>query len=75
MFLNQPNQISCVHEPFCDAYHFGPERLSERFEDAKVREESGYSQSTYLTVLNNIQDAQEEVYEGGLAISTIKITR
>ncbi|KAI0130310.1 hypothetical protein BJ170DRAFT_619630 [Xylariales sp. AK1849] len=57
MFLNQVNQITCIHEPFCDAYHFGPERLSERFEDENARIESGYSQSTYQTVLDNIDAA------------------
>jgi hypothetical protein len=61
MFFTQADQIICVHEPFCDAYHFGPERLSERFEDEKVRVESGYSQSTYQTVLDNIQAAHTAV--------------
>ncbi|KAK8033732.1 hypothetical protein PG991_003130 [Apiospora marii] len=60
MFLTQADQIECIHEPFCDAYHFGPERLSERFEDEGVRAESGYSQSTYQTVLDNIQAASTQ---------------
>jgi hypothetical protein len=61
MFLTQTDRITCIHEPFCDAYHFGPERLSERFEDERVRIESGFSQSTYKIVLDNIQKAHVEV--------------
>lgn len=61
MFLTQVDRITCIHEPFCDAYHFGPERLSERFEDEKARVESGYSLSTYQTVLDNIQAVHNPV--------------
>ncbi|KAK6839260.1 hypothetical protein PG987_005126 [Apiospora arundinis] len=60
MFLTQADKIECIHEPFCDAYHFGPERLSERFEDENVRAASGYSQSTYQTVLDNIEAASTQ---------------
>jgi hypothetical protein len=61
MFLTQHNEINCIHEPFCDAYHYGPERLSERFNDEKVRKESKFSQTTYRMVLDNIQKAHIEV--------------
>ena len=61
MFLTQTDHITCIHEPFCDAYHFGPERLSERFEDEQARIESGYIESTYKTVLDNIQKAHVAV--------------
>jgi len=61
MFLTQKNEITCIHEPFCDAYHFGPERLSERFQDEKVRLESGLSDITYKMVLDNIENARVEV--------------
>ena len=60
VFLNRPDEVACVHEPFCDAYHMGPEKMSRRF-DERQRVESGFSQSTYRIVLNNIQKACEEV--------------
>ena len=54
--------LTCVHEPFGDAFYFGPERLSERYEkDIKAREESGFSESTYKTVFDQIEKEKEAV--------------
>ena len=54
--------LTCVHEPFGDAFYFGPERLSERYEnDEKERLNSGFSDSTYKTVLENIEKESAEV--------------
>jgi len=54
--------LQCVHEPFGDAFYYGPERLSERFEnDEKTRLESGFSDSTYKTILDRIERENTEV--------------
>ncbi|CAD0021953.1 unnamed protein product [Aureobasidium pullulans] len=53
--------LQCVHEPFGDAFYFGPERLSDRYEkDQKARAESGFETSTYKTIFDNIMKENEE---------------
>ncbi|MCJ1397316.1 hypothetical protein MMC11_000508 [Xylographa trunciseda] len=47
--------LTCVHEPFGDAFYYGPERLSERFEDDEEgRTKGGFSDSTYQTILDRL---------------------
>ncbi|KAF9695635.1 hypothetical protein EKO04_006406 [Ascochyta lentis] len=49
--------LQCVHEPFGDAYYFGPERIGYRYEGPdmeKERQESGYANSTYRTIFDRI---------------------
>jgi len=54
--MTRRNNIQCVHEPFGDAFYYGPERLSERFEnDEQARIDSGFSQSTFKTVLDRLE--------------------
>ncbi|EOD45495.1 hypothetical protein UCRNP2_7786 [Neofusicoccum parvum UCRNP2] len=53
--------LQCVHEPFGDAFYFGPERLSERYEaDEKARAESGFEESTYRTIFDRIDRENTE---------------
>jgi hypothetical protein len=53
--------LESVHEPFGDAFYYGPERLSERFSnDAATRESSGFSSKTYKDVLNEVMDAGKD---------------
>lgn len=53
--------LTCVHEPFGDAFYFGPERLSTRYEnDQKAREESGFSNSTFKVILERIERESKE---------------
>ena len=62
VFMTRRDILECVHEPFGDAFYFGPERLSERYEkDAGAREKSGFSQTTYRTCLRHIEMAGEKV--------------
>jgi hypothetical protein len=62
VFMTQRDTLQCVHEPFGDAFYFGPERLSDRYEkDQKARAESGFEQSTYKTIFDNIMKENEEV--------------
>ena len=54
--------LQCVHEPFGDAFYYGPERLSSRYEnDEKARLDSGLAQSTFRTVLDRIEKEAAEV--------------
>ncbi|KAL4984648.1 P-loop containing nucleoside triphosphate hydrolase protein [Aspergillus falconensis] len=56
VFMTQRDTIQCIHEPFGDAFYYGPERLSDRYEaDEKARLESGFSESTYKTILERIE--------------------
>lgn len=60
--MTQRDTIQCVHEPFGDAFYYGPERLSDRFEhDEQARIDSGFSQSTYLTVVERLEREASEV--------------
>ncbi|KAF2736327.1 hypothetical protein EJ04DRAFT_511146 [Polyplosphaeria fusca] len=55
VFMTRRDTLQCVHEPFGDAYYFGPERLAERYEDdEKARLDSGYTDSTYKTIFDHI---------------------
>ncbi|THW30456.1 hypothetical protein D6D23_00191 [Aureobasidium pullulans] len=61
VFMTQRDTLQCVHEPFGDAFYFGPERLSDRYEkDQKARAESGFETSTYKTIFDNIMKENEE---------------
>jgi hypothetical protein len=60
--MTRHDTLQCVHEPFGDAYYFGPERLAERYEnDPQARKESGYEQSTYRTIFDRIARENSEV--------------
>lgn len=53
--------LESVHEPFGDAFYFGPEFLSERFaSDPAAREASGSSNKTYKSILDEIQAAGKD---------------
>ncbi|KAK4176097.1 P-loop containing nucleoside triphosphate hydrolase protein [Triangularia setosa] len=57
VFMTRHDILHCVHEPFGDAFYYGPERLSERFkDDEEGRKKSGFSQITYKDVVDQIFD-------------------
>lgn len=61
VFMTRRDTLQCVHEPFGDAFYFGPERLSERYEkDEKGRIESGFSESTFKTIFDRIERENAE---------------
>lgn len=70
--------LQCVHEPFGDAYYFGPERLGYRYEgpkNEKEREESGYVNSTYRSIFDRIAKDNAEVHMPPIRpISVVAIT-
>lgn len=54
--------LQTAHEPFGDAFYYGPERLSERFaDDEESRIKSGFSKSTYRTVMDRLGSDEQEV--------------
>ena len=60
--MTRRDSLKCIHEPFGDAFYYGPERLSSRFEeDEKGRSESGFEDSTFKTVLDRLDREGAEV--------------
>jgi hypothetical protein len=60
--MTRRKTLQTIHEPFGDAYYYGPERMATRFEkDEKARLESGFAESTFKTILNRIEREAEEV--------------
>jgi hypothetical protein len=60
--MTRRDSLQCVHEPFGDAFYYGPERLSSRFEnDEEQRVDSGFSNSTYQTILDRFERESAEV--------------
>lgn len=60
--MTQRDTLKAVHEPFGDAFYYGSERLSSRYEDDVTgREDSGFTQSTYRTILDRFEREASEV--------------
>jgi hypothetical protein len=60
--MTRRDTLQCVHEPFGDAFYFGPERLHDRYEaDEQARKETGYSETTYKNVFDTIAREGSEV--------------
>lgn len=64
--MTRRETLRCIHEPFGDAFYYGPERLSERYEaDEQARVASGFSRSTFKAVFDRIEreaaEAEAEV--------------
>ncbi|EFX00691.1 hypothetical protein CMQ_7693 [Grosmannia clavigera kw1407] len=58
VFLTRSDDIACAHEPFGDAFYYGPERLGHRFaEDDESRLRSGFADVTYKDVLDRFADS------------------
>ncbi|KAM3070326.1 hypothetical protein ACMFMG_010158 [Clarireedia jacksonii] len=61
VFMTRDDILSCVHEPFGDAFYFGPERLSPRYEnDEAARQASGFAGSTFKTIFERIEKEGKE---------------
>lgn len=61
--MTRRDALKCVHEPFGDAFYFGPEFMSKRFADDEAsREESGSADKTYADIVSEIlEEGQKEV--------------
>jgi hypothetical protein len=63
--MTRDDILSCVHEPFGDAFYFGPERLSPRYEnDEAARQASGFADSTFKAIFERIEREGKEVRFG-----------
>ncbi|KAL7818462.1 P-loop containing nucleoside triphosphate hydrolase protein [Trichoderma gracile] len=61
VFMARRDILECVHEPFGDAFYFGPEFLSDRFRDNHdYRKSTQYCNTTYKDVLDSLERAQKE---------------
>lgn len=55
--MTRPDTIQCIHEPFGDAFYFGPEKISPAFADDPERcRQSGHTDSTYASIMSSIED-------------------
>ena len=60
--MTRRDSLQCIHEPFGDAFYYGPERLGSRYEnDEQARIGSGFSRSTYKTILERLDMESAEV--------------
>ena len=60
--MTRRNDIQTIHEPFGDAFYYGPERMGTRFEnDEEAREKSGFAESTFKTIMDRIERESAEV--------------
>ncbi|KAF2764308.1 hypothetical protein EJ03DRAFT_355907 [Teratosphaeria nubilosa] len=61
VFMTRRDTLQTIHEPFGDAYYYGPERMGRRFEeDEEARQKSGFANSTYRTILDRIEKESSE---------------
>lgn len=61
VFMTRRDILQTAHEPFGDAFYYGPERLSRRFaDDEEARAKSGFSQSTYKTIMDRLENDGKE---------------
>ncbi|RWA10381.1 hypothetical protein EKO27_g4718 [Xylaria grammica] len=67
VFMTRQDILQCAHEPFGDAFYYGPERLGERYADDEAgRLSSGFSKTTYQDVLDRL-DRDGNMQNVGLA--------
>lgn len=60
--MTRRDVLESVHEPFGDAFYYGPEFLGDRFRDEpEARETSGFAETTYKDVLDRFDAAEREV--------------
>lgn len=60
--MTRTDLLTCVHEPFGDAFYYGPERLGARYEETvEARESSGFSDSTFNTIFERFEKEAEQV--------------
>ena len=60
--MTRRDTLHCIHEPFGDAFYFGSERLSRRYEqDEQARKDSGFHESTFQTIFDRLDREDTEV--------------
>ncbi|KAI5851121.1 P-loop containing nucleoside triphosphate hydrolase protein [Morchella snyderi] len=61
MMTRADDALVCLHEPFGDAFYYGPERLGRRFDGEAMRgarEQSGFAGVTFADVVAGIEEAR-----------------
>nr|POF18046.1 hypothetical protein CFP56_13457 [Quercus suber] len=62
VFMTRRDALQTIHEPFGDAFYYGPERMGIRYEaDEQVRRESGFADSSFQSILDRIAREAQEV--------------
>ena len=60
VFMTQRDTLATFHEPFGDAYYYGPERQGARYnDDEEARIQSGFTESTYKTIYDRIMKSSQ----------------
>ena len=55
--MTRGDTIQCIHEPFGDAFYFGPEKMSPAFADNPEKcSRTGHAESTYASIISSIED-------------------
>ncbi|RCI13808.1 hypothetical protein L249_8009 [Ophiocordyceps polyrhachis-furcata BCC 54312] len=61
VFMACRDELQCQHEPFSDAFYFGPEFLSDRYrDDAATRLASPAADATYKSLLDSFDQVQRQ---------------
>ncbi|POR39136.1 Uncharacterized protein TPAR_00664 [Tolypocladium paradoxum] len=61
VFMTRRDVLDSQHEPFGDAFYFGPEFLSDRFRhDEAARKASAESHQTYRSILDHFGDVEKQ---------------
>jgi hypothetical protein len=56
MLMTRMDVVTCIHEPFSEAFYLGPERLSNRFTEAQILA-SGSAYKTYKMVQDQLDES------------------
>jgi len=60
--MTQRDTMTCAHEPFGDAWYFGPEKLGERYQNDENRgRKTGFRDVTYRAVLDGFEKDTAQV--------------
>nr|POF06848.1 branched-chain-amino-acid aminotransferase-like protein 1 [Quercus suber] len=61
VFMTRRDDLQTIHEPFGDAFYYGPERMGGRYEgDEQAREQSGFADSSFKSILDRIAQEGDE---------------
>lgn len=59
--MTRRHDIQTIHEPFGDAFYYGPERMGTRFaKDTEACQQSGFANSTFKTIMDRIDRESAE---------------
>lgn len=60
--MTRRDDIQTIHEPFGDAFYYGPEKMGTRFsKDEEACKQSGFAESTFKTIMDRIERESAEV--------------